>query len=124
MVALVVKYEMPWHELKGIGGAKEAITRRELNERFGQSDKTPDIEPPDEGEHLWEWFWGLSSRRQQGMNGPQPLSYQEIAIWSRLTGTILLREELAALSQMDAAYLNAVAEEQSAQRRRQESRER
>lgn len=50
------------------------------------------------------------------MNGPQPLTYAEIASWSRMTGEILLREELAILTDMDDAYLSALAEEREAQR--------
>lgn len=95
----------------------ETITRREYNERFGQADKTPEVDIPAEGEHLWEWFWHLSERRPSGMNGPQPLSYLDIDAWVRHTGTLLLREETSILLQLDTTYLNAVSEEQEAQRK-------
>lgn len=55
------------------------------------------------------------------MNGPQPLTYQDVETWSRMTGTILLREEVLILMQMDTAFLNAVAEEHEEQRKRAEA---
>lgn len=87
-----------------------------MRERFGLGDQVQEPEIPDEGEHVWLWFWSLNHRRQHGMNGPQPLTYAEIASWSRMTGEILLREELAILTDMDDAYLSALAEEREAQR--------
>lgn len=87
-----------------------------MYERFGREKLIQEPEIPDEGEHLWKWFWSLSGRRQQGMNGPQPLTYAEIASWSRLTGEILLREEITIITDMDDAYLEALAKEREAQR--------
>lgn len=55
------------------------------------------------------------------MNGPQPLTYQDVEIWSRMTGTLLLREEVLILMQMDTAFLNAVADEHEEQRKRAEA---
>jgi hypothetical protein len=121
MVALVVKYDTPGYELRGMGGVKETVSRREMNERFSQGHLNPEIEPPEDGEHLWEWFWHLSGHRHQGMNGPQPLTYQDLETWSRMTGTLLLREELSILMQMDTAFLNAVADEHEEQRKRAEA---
>lgn len=119
-VALIVRYDMPSIEVKGMGGSKETITRREQNERFNQAHLTPDVEPPEDGEHIWDWFWHLSGHRHQGMNGPQPLTYQDVDLWSRMTGTKVLREEIAILMRMDTAYLNAVAECNEEQRKRAE----
>jgi len=87
-----------------------------MYERFGRENLTQEPEIPDEGEHLWAWFWHLSGRRQQGMSSPQPLTYEEIAYWSRLTGEILLREEITIITDMDDAYLEALAKEREAQR--------
>lgn len=99
-----------------MGGTKETVSRRELNERFNVAHLNQDAEPPEDGEHIWSWFWGLSNKRHQGVNGPQPLTYPDIEAWSRATGTVVLREEIAILMQMDDAYLSAVAEEHKAQR--------
>lgn len=104
-----------------MGGVKETLSRREMNERFGQGHLNPEVEPPEDGEHLWEWFWHLSGHRHQGMNGPQPLTYQDVETWSRMTGTLLLREEVLILMQMDTAFLNAVADEHEEQRKRAEA---
>jgi hypothetical protein len=52
----------------------------------------------------------------QGMDGPLALSYPEIEVWSRLTGEIVLREELSIITSMDDAYLSALAKEREAQR--------
>lgn len=99
-----------------MGGVKETLSRRKLYERFNVAHLNQDIEPPEDGEHIWSWFWELSNKRHQGMNGPQPLTYPDINMWSRMTGTILLREEIAILMQMDDAYIAAVADEHKAQR--------
>lgn len=65
---------------------------------------------PEDGENLWSVFWQLNRRRQQGFNGPQPISLTEIALWLRMTGEILLREELSIILDMDDAYLSSLAE--------------
>ena len=114
---MVVRYEIPWIELTGTGGLKETITRRDYNERFGQEGLTPDIDVPVDGEHIWEWFWHLSDRRQNGMSGPQPLSYRDLEAWMTITGTLVLREESEILLNMDNAYCSAIATEQEIQRK-------
>lgn len=86
-------------------------TRRQRLERFGLA--VPEVEPlPDEVRYLPEWFWDLNSCRASGLNGPQPLSMTELSNWIALTGTLVRREELAVIREMDAAYLAAVAREQ------------
>jgi hypothetical protein len=37
----------------------------------------------------------------------------EISNWSSLTGTIIRREEISIIRDMDAAYLSAIAKEQA-----------
>jgi hypothetical protein len=86
-------------------------TRRQRLERFGMA--APAIEPPpEEVAYLPEWFWDLNSCRASGLNGPQPLSMTELSNWIALTGTVVRREEIAVIREMDAAYLAAVAREQ------------
>lgn len=80
-----------------------------MYERFGKGDLVPEIDLPEDAEHLWDWFWEINRRRQSGMNGPQPISHEAIAMWSAMTGEILLREELKILTRMDDAYVSAVA---------------
>lgn len=86
-----------------------------MYERFGREGMIQEPEIPEEGESLWMAFWRLNRRRPQGMNGPQPLTYAEIACWSRLTGEILIREEITIITDMDDAYLDALAKEREAQ---------
>ncbi|WP_035829794.1 phage tail assembly chaperone [Kaistia adipata] len=86
-------------------------TRRQRLERFGLP--VAEIELlPDEVRYLPEWFWDLNSCRASGLNGPQPLSMTELSNWIVLTGTLVRREEIAVIREMDAAYLAAVAREQ------------
>lgn len=87
-----------------------------MYERFGREGLIQYPEIPEEGESLWTAFWSLNRRRPQGMNSPQPLSYLEIASWSHLTGELLLREEITIITDMDDAYLEALAKEREAQR--------
>jgi hypothetical protein len=82
------------------------------------SDEAPDQpEISDDYEHVWTWFWQLNARRQQGMNGPQAITFTEIEAWSRLTGERLLREEITILIRMDDGYRQALAEEMEVQRK-------
>lgn len=93
-----------------------------MYERFGTQHLIHEPEVPDEGSHLWRWFWALSSRRQQGFDGPQPISFLEIGTWAWLAGEHILREELHILTGMDDAFLSALAKERSAQRAANEKR--
>lgn len=83
--------------------------------RFGRGHLIHEPDIPEEGESLWEAFWSLNRRRPQGMNGPQPLSFSEISVWARLTGEMLLREEISIITSMDDAYLDALVKERDAQ---------
>ncbi|MBN7804911.1 hypothetical protein JZX86_05970 [Agrobacterium rosae] len=115
---------MPSGPGKGKGKKKSKIilSRREFNERFGRDDENPDQpEISDEGQHLWAWFWHLHARRLQGMNGPQPITYADIDIWSRMTGEAVLREEVAILIRMDDGYRIALAEEMEVHRKAREA---
>lgn len=82
-------------------------------------DKNPEIEPPDQFEWIWDWFWELSAVRRHGPNGPDPISFQDIAVWSQLTGSQVLREEIGVMRRMDTAFLSALNEEYQDQRERE-----
>lgn len=58
--------------------------------------------------------------RQAGMNGPLALPIQEIKAWCEMTGTIMRREELAVIRDMDRAYLVATAKPTKADFRQRE----
>lgn len=91
-------------------------TRRQRNERFGIETAEPDPLPPDL-QYLLEWFWDIGSARSQGMIGPNPLALSDILAWSSLTGTIMRREEVGIIRDMDAAYLDTISKEQAERRR-------
>lgn len=85
-------------------------TRRQRNERFGVVTTEPEPVNPD-FEYLLEWFWDIRRGVPAGINGPDPLSMTEIANWSSLTGTVVRREEIGILREVDAAFLASVANE-------------
>jgi len=88
-------------------------TRRQRNERFGE--KSPDVEVPMEGAHVWDWFWALSGRRR---SGPEALTFADVGEWQRLVMVDLLPQEVEMLMAMDDQYLRAVREDQDAARAR------
>lgn len=77
-----------------------------------------DLQPQDHWLHLWAWFFDLTSCRSMGMNGPNPLSLQDISLWIEFTGAMPTREEVSILREMDATFLNALAQERAAQEAR------
>lgn len=62
-------------------------------------------------QYLWTWFLELDrTRTYHAMSGrPEPITYQMVDAWARLTGREVLPHEVDALMRMDIAYLNAVA---------------
>jgi hypothetical protein len=70
----------------------------------------PPFEIADELGYLLDWFWDISTIRLMGVNGPNPLTLHDIEAWVRVTGNILLREEVMVLRRMDFAFMQAVAE--------------
>ena len=74
----------------------------------------PAVEIPPEGEHIWQWFWQLSSKRGGGF-GPGPLTYTEIQAWIGTTGTIVRPYEIDILNDMDGAYMRAQSDISRAQ---------
>lgn len=83
-------------------------TRRQRHKRFGEPDP-PEPHPPDAVDHVWGWFWELSSRRR---SGPEALSFAEVGEWQRLMGLQVRREEIELLMQMDDAFVSEVRKEQ------------
>lgn len=90
-------------------------TRRERNENFGKD--SPEVDVPEQGAHLWEWFWILSGQRARG-DGPQALRMADIESWNRMSGSMMRSDELDVLLAMDGAYREAQAVEESEQRER------
>jgi hypothetical protein len=101
----------------------DGVTRAERNAEFDMADLTPQIEPPEDGFHIWGWFWDLSACRSGGMNGPNPISYTELEAWARMTCTVLEPEEVDALRSMDRAFMQAYAREMADQQKRREAKQ-
>lgn len=76
---------------------------------------------PDEYVWIWDWFWELSSTRRYNQNGPDPIRYEDIEVWARMTGTILLMEEIDIIRQMDRAFMSALGEERENNRKREKA---
>lgn len=62
----------------------------------------PDIE---HGSHVIQWLHEVGPT-QQGMNGPEPLSWQEINAWRQATGTVATTEELIMLRNLSRQYVS------------------
>ena len=73
--------------------------------KFGLEE--PDI--PAGWEVFWEWFWELSSGRGHTGFGPQPLSWQDMEAWARISGIELQPWQALVFRAMDQAWLAAVA---------------
>lgn len=62
--------------------------------------------PPEVLAHVWDWFLELHLARVDG-----PITYPDIAEWSRLTGRAVEPWEVDLLKQMDGLYLRMRAKE-------------
>jgi hypothetical protein len=56
-------------------------------------------------EYLWNWFQELASGRSGNGFGPDPLSWQEVLSWARLTGRRVSPAEVLVLKQLDLLWL-------------------
>lgn len=97
-------------------------TRAEYNERFGQQDKTPEMVVPVAGQHLWDWYFGLSGMLQRTREGIcEPIPPSEYAVWiDRFCGEIVYPHEYAILAAMDVAFCDEMNKELDDLRARQE----
>lgn len=117
-MAWTIKYKTPVKTVKQ-GDQEYKVTREEYAARYNATiPEEPEI--PEEGQHLWDWFWVLSERRQKGFDSANPITFSEIKAWVDVTGVIVLPEEVEVLIIMDTAYLKAISQEQDA--RRQETK--
>lgn len=76
-------------------------------------DDTPDI--PEDGERLWLWFGELSAARGSSGFGMLPLSWQDIAAWSQITGSQPTPYEALTLRAMDTVFLTTFNEHRQKQ---------
>lgn len=61
---------------------------------------------PDVARHVWDHFLSIHQGRTYGINGPNPISYQDIESWTRLMGWTLGAWEISAIKRLDAAFLS------------------
>jgi hypothetical protein len=54
--------------------------------------------------HIWEWFSDLHNARQSGFSA-NPISYQEIESFCRITGAMISPWELSVIRRIDQAVL-------------------
>jgi hypothetical protein len=86
---------------------------RRLRDQYGIADPRLElVEIPECAVWIHAQFWRLSRRRMHSpMTGaPMPLTFAEIETLERLNDLKFTRFDIDAIEQMDAAYLNAVAE--------------
>jgi hypothetical protein len=100
-VRLKVRYETPARRVKG----ERPITRAERNAQFGKP--VPTYDWPIAGDYLWDYFWKMNRERQDGPEGPQPLTSSIMRNWSELRRIRLRPEEADIIQDMDAAWLAA-----------------
>lgn len=55
--------------------------------------------------HVWEWFTELSNARGAGAFSLNPISFQDIESWARLTGNQLTSFEVQLLRRLDEVFL-------------------
>jgi hypothetical protein len=63
---------------------------------------------------LAEWSRELARQRQYHMSGPQPLTYQEVEAWARLTDRQPAPHEVRALMLLDLVWAHPEPEEEDA----------
>jgi hypothetical protein len=59
--------------------------------------------------HIWGWFRELAAARGSNGFGPNPISYADIAAWSRLTRTIVRPIEVSVLLHLDHVFFAETA---------------
>lgn len=106
-----VRYDIRTIKHKSIDG-EDTLTRREYNARYGKD--APEVEVPEAGEYLWDWYFDISDRIGRVQDGVcRPIPPSEWIAWTALTGDVVYRWEFAILAGMDTAYCNALTNELS-----------
>ena len=71
--------------------------------------RPPELIQPDVDkrlDYILGWFIELSSGRDGGLSGANPLRWGEIQAWSQMTGRRLDYWEIVTIKAMDVGYLN------------------
>ena len=62
---------------------------------------------PDAASHLWKAFIELHKGRTYGMNGPNPISYDLMHNWSKLSGITLDYWEVDIMQSLDSIWIES-----------------
>ena len=96
----------------------ETVTRRERNARFGHP--SPELEIPEAGEYLWEWYYDISSKVRRVHDGVCcPIPPSDFQAWIALKREIVYPWEYDILSAMDVAFCDETNKELSDKRERE-----
>ncbi|HEY9819107.1 MAG TPA: hypothetical protein V6D20_25340 [Candidatus Obscuribacterales bacterium] len=92
---------------------QSGITLREhLEQVEKQTRKTPKElmgpEFPSEVSHIWSAFILLNQSRTAGLNGPNPITYEQIKAWKELTETPISAWEIEAIRKLDTVFLRVL----------------
>ncbi len=68
---------------------------------------------PEVASHIWVAFLELHDGRTYGMGGPNPISYDIIDAWCRLTNIRLLPWEIEVIKSIDNIWIKTINEEQN-----------
>ena len=82
-------------------------------ERYLRFDKmAPELDIPDEGRHLWDWFSQLSRGVRRLSEGrANPITWIDYLSWSQVVGLLVRPVEYDILHAMDVAYCDEVNKE-------------
>lgn len=81
---------------------------RQVEKQKG-SDVIPELEIPEDGQHIWNWFMELHNKRGSTGFGAAPLLYSEVKAWKELTRVVIEPWEVLAIMSMDNSYLDTRA---------------
>lgn len=63
------------------------------------------LEPPAEGEFVWDVFWEMRNCQASGMSGPERINFREIHAWQEVREYRLDNVVVDMILKMDAAYV-------------------
>lgn len=96
------------------------LTRREAYPRFNWP--VPDLDIPEAGQHLWNWYSTVSRRVGRIRDGVcHPIPPSEWLAWQTLTGEIVYSWEHDILAAMDVAFCEEMNKELEAKRADQQA---
>ena len=78
------------------------------------------LEFPEEFKHVLDWYQDLEQGRVFGMNGPEPMTYQEIMAWALLKETEPTPFEVQVIRMLDASWRNTYFSLQDKQKSQKE----